>query len=96
MEELNEIHEESDAVVEDNIEQVEENTTKKDEVTKIGKVNCARLAVREEPTTNSDVLGVIEEGSSVLIDEYDHDDFYMICTESGLEGFCMKQFIDIE
>lgn len=58
--------------------------------------NCDQLFVREEPTIESDALGIIKKGSVIRI--YDNEpvnDFYHICTESGLEGYCMKEFIAV-
>lgn len=61
-----------------------------------GLVNVAKLNVRMNPDTNADVACVIEEGTSVQIDEGEStEDFYNVYTVTGLEGYCMKQFITI-
>lgn len=61
-----------------------------------GIVNVDLLNVREEPVDNADVLGVVKNSTKIVVEiEESTDDFYKICTETGLEGFCMKQFIDI-
>lgn len=64
----------------------------------IGKVSgCKKLNIRKEPNRESDVLDVVLEGSEVMIDESKStDDFYKVYTESGLEGFCMKQYITVQ
>lgn len=66
-------------------------------VNKTGMVtDCAKLNVRKNPNTNSEVLCVIEAASKVVIDEENSTGgFYKVCTESGVEGYCMKKFIKI-
>lgn len=63
----------------------------------LGKViDCVKLNVREEPNTKASVIFEINVGSTVFIDETcSTDDFYKICTEHGVEGYCMKKFIEI-
>ena len=63
----------------------------------LGKVvGCVRLNVREEPSTKASVVFEINVGSTVFIDETcSTDEFYKICTEYGVEGYCMKKFIEI-
>lgn len=63
----------------------------------LGKViDCIKLNVREEPNTKASVIFEINVGSTVFIDETcSTDDFYKICTEHGVEGYCMKKFIEI-
>lgn len=59
-------------------------------------VDCASLYVRSEPNIDSEPLGVIKRDTKVRIYESEStEDFYSVCTESGLEGFCMKKFISI-
>lgn len=63
----------------------------------LGKVvNCVKLNVREEPNTKASVVFEVNVGSTVFIDETcSTDEFYKICTEHGVEGYCMKKFIEI-
>ena len=63
----------------------------------IGKVaGCGKLNVRTEPNSTAEVAKTIKVGTEVMVDVNEStNDFYKICTESGLEGFCMKQFIAI-
>lgn len=63
----------------------------------LGKVvDCVKLNVREEPSTKASVVFEIPVGSTVFIDETcSTDEFYKICTEHGVEGYCMKKFIEI-
>jgi len=60
-------------------------------------VNCKRLNVREKPSVDSNVICVIDCQTELMIyEEESTDEFYKICTASGVEGFCMKKFIDIQ
>ena len=60
-------------------------------------VNCKKLNVREEPHIESDVLCVINNGDEVAVDIFETtEEFYKVCTEAGVEGFCMKKYIEVE
>ena len=61
-----------------------------------GLVICKMLNVREAPDTEADVLTVLHKDSEVMIDmNQSTDEFYSVCTETGVEGFCMKEFINV-
>lgn len=79
--------------VEESIVEVIENI----EPSKVGVVvDCARLNVRNAPNANADIVCTINASVNLVIDEAEStDDFYAICTESGIEGYCMKKFIKI-
>lgn len=58
--------------------------------------DCANLRVRKEPNNKAEVLGTIPVNTEVMVDEDESTgEFYKIYTDSGLEGFCMKQFITV-
>lgn len=58
-------------------------------------VNCARLNVRSAPSTDADVLCILDAMSEITIDvSKSHRDWVFVCTASGIEGYCMKQFIE--
>ena len=58
---------------------------------------CKRLNVREVPYLDGPVACVITESTEVTIDNAEStDDFYKVCTAAGVEGFCMKKFIEVE
>ena len=63
-----------------------------------GVVNgCNLLRVRKVPSTDAAVLCEIDVNSKVEVNEVESTaDFYKVCTEAGIEGFCMKKFIKIE
>ena len=60
-------------------------------------VNCPRLRVREHPSINAVVAAEIDEGSEVVINEYKStEEFYSVVTATGLEGYCMKDYIQLK
>ena len=67
------------------------------EIRKFGKINnCKKLNVRKLPSRDAEIISELVEGSEVMIDENESTAlFYKICTEHGIEGFCMKQFIKV-
>ena len=64
---------------------------------KFGKVNnCKKLNIRKLPSRDAEIVSELVEGSEVMIDEKESTAlFYKICTEHGIEGFCMKDFIKV-
>lgn len=80
------------------IENIEDLATENVEQTApvFGIVNCELLNVREEPSVESEVLTILKKNSEVMIDfDESTEDFYNICNEAGIEGYCMKQFIEV-
>lgn len=67
-------------------------------VSKVGMVTgCEKLRVRKGPNATADVICEITKSTAVIIDEEaSSNDFYKVCTESGVEGFCMKKFITVK
>ena len=58
--------------------------------------NCGRLNVREHPDTKATVLCELPVSSKVKVDMSNkYDDWYHVVTETGVEGYCMKQFIQL-
>lgn len=58
---------------------------------------CVKLNVRKEANAEGDVVGVINEGSEVVINRIKSTvDFYAVCTAAGFEGYCMKKFITVK
>ena len=64
---------------------------------KTGEVaNCTKLNVREHPYATADIVCVIKVGTELMIDEAEStNEFYKVCTASGVEGYCMKKFVTI-
>lgn len=58
--------------------------------------DCLRLNIREEPTKDSAVAAIVTCLDELKIDpDNSTDDWYAVCTASGVEGFCMKKFVAI-
>ena len=64
---------------------------------KFGKLsNCKKLNIRKLPSRDAEIVSELIEGSEVMIDEKESTAlFYKICTEHGIEGYCMKNFIKV-
>ena len=60
-------------------------------------INCSRLRVRRYPELDANVICEIDAGAHVAIDNDEStEDFYKVCTETGIDGYCMKKFIKID
>ena len=80
------------------VDQSVEEAPKKE--SKVGIVaNCEKLNLRRSPLKDSDGANIITElllGVAVVIDEDESTpDFYKVTTETGLEGYCMRRFIEL-
>lgn len=80
--------------VEEEIE-IEDVTPVEDPISEsYGRVACARLRVRKEPSTESEVLGeVVNDETVKIIISKSTSEFYRVITAKGLEGYCMRSFI---
>ena len=62
-----------------------------------GAVGCEKLYVRSDATVDSEPIGVINRDSKVFVYEDEStEEFYKVCTATGLEGYCMKKFISVQ
>lgn len=63
-----------------------------------GYVNCTRLNVRKDPSVSvGNVINKLNEDDEVSIDlSNSYDLWYKISTASGIEGYCLKEFIDLK
>lgn len=59
---------------------------------------CIKLNVRAEAKKEATILCVLDKGTEVtLLDSEEvSEDFYKVCTKDGVEGYCMKKFIEIK
>jgi SH3-like domain-containing protein len=58
-------------------------------------VNCARLNVRAEPNTDAAVLCVLDAMSEIeIIVAQSTNEWFKICTATGIEGYCMRDYIE--
>lgn len=59
--------------------------------------NCKNLNIRKRPTQKSEVIQIIEADQMVQVDKSKSTaDFYKVCTATGAEGYCMKQYVKIQ
>lgn len=59
-------------------------------------INCSRLNIREKPSIDGVIICEIACQTKLVIDkEESTDDFYKVYTPAGIEGFCMKKFVEI-
>ena len=67
------------------------------EIRKFGKIsNCKKLNVRKLPSRDAEIVSELVEGIEVMIDEKESTAlFYKICTEHGIEGYCVKDYITV-
>lgn len=60
-------------------------------------VNCAKLNVREEPVLKAKVVAVIDASSEVVVYATEgFGNYYKVCTASGIEGYCVKDFLELK
>ena len=59
--------------------------------------DCLKLNIREKPSKDSRVVTVVTCLDELEIDIGDsNDDWYAVCTATGIEGFCMKKFVAVK
>lgn len=78
--------------------EVEGTTPVEKEAVMIGVVaNCGILNIREQPAITTDVVSTIKRDTEVkIIESESTDEFYKVITSTGIEGFCMKEYITIK
>lgn len=81
----------------DLIYSVEDTEAETEEVEMFGVVtDCLKLNIREKPDKNSGIVTVVACLTELKIDPImSTDDWYAVCTASGIEGFCMKKFVAV-
>ena len=59
--------------------------------------NCTKLNVRKEAKKDAEVVCVINKGTELALDlDTSTEDFYKVSTSNGVEGYCVKDFIEIK
>lgn len=59
--------------------------------------NCLRLNIREKPNISAPIITEVNALSELMIDLVaSNEEWYSVCTEAGIEGFCMKKFVAIK
>lgn len=60
-------------------------------------VGCDRLNIRKMPNINAKIITTAKVGTELYIDvDNSTDKWYCVCTAAGIEGFCMKDYVDIK
>ena len=60
-------------------------------------VNCIKLNVRKEPNKTSEIIQIIDALTEVRVIVKDSTyNFYKVILPSGVEGYCMKKFIELK
>lgn len=58
-------------------------------------INCTKLNVRETPSIDANVVCVLNTGAEIEINvEKSTDEWVNVYTTTGIEGYCMRKFID--
>lgn len=58
--------------------------------------NCFRLRIRKEGNLNGEIICEVESGTKLAVYEsQSNNDFYKVCTASGISGYCMKKYVSI-
>lgn len=58
--------------------------------------DCPKLNVRKAPSTDAGIVCTIARDTNVVIDRSkSNDEWYFVCTETGVEGFCMTKYISV-
>lgn len=102
----NKNHNKPETVVENVEDVVEETVTQNTPVVEEPEVkvvygvvaNCEKLNMRSEPSKQADVIRILTKGDEVRIVET-KGEFYAVSVDNGTEGlngFCMKEFIEIK
>ena len=78
-------------------EEVTKEATKEADSTVVGYVSgCLKLNIREEGYPGANVVCVVPEKTALLIEIAESNDkWYKVYTETGMEGFCMKQYVTL-
>ena len=78
-------------------EEVTKEATKEADSTVVGYVSgCLKLNIREEGYPGANVVCVVPEKTALLIEVAEsNDECYKVYTETGIEGFCMKQYVTL-
>jgi len=59
--------------------------------------DCLKLNIRESPSINAPIITKVNALTELMVDvEKSNEEWYSVCTEVGIEGFCMKKFVAIK
>lgn len=58
--------------------------------------NCAKLNVRAKASATADVLCVLDAASEITVNvAKSNKEWVSVCTATGVEGYCMRKFVDV-
>lgn len=58
---------------------------------------CAKLNIREEPNRDAEIVTVVAKDTKLKVDMETFDgEWIAVCTASGIQGFCMVDYIDVK
>jgi hypothetical protein len=58
---------------------------------------CGKLNVRQSPSVSADVLCEVSLKTELVIDlDRSNDGWFSVCTPAGIEGFCMRKFVEVK
>lgn len=58
---------------------------------------CSRLNIRKEPSLTGEVVCEVSKGTALMVDtSKSTEDWFRVYTETGVEGYCMKNFVTIK
>lgn len=64
---------------------------------KTGIVTANKLNIRKLPALNAEVVAVVDKNTKLMIDpEYETVEWFKVCTAAGVEGYCMKKFVEVK
>lgn len=58
-------------------------------------VKCERLNLRELPNTESNILCILERGTRLELLDESNSVFFKVVNSYGVEGYCMRDFVEI-
>ena len=57
--------------------------------------NCTKLNIRKGPSTNAEILGIVNVDSEMEIDmNKSNDKWFYVSTAVGIDGYCMRDFVN--
>lgn len=57
--------------------------------------NCTKLNIRKEPSVHAEILCVIDVDSEMKIDmDKSNDKWFYVSTAVGIDGYCMRDFVN--
>lgn len=58
---------------------------------------CSSLLIREKPDKSASIVAAVTVGSELMVDhENSANGFYKVCNAAGIEGYCMKQYVNLK